>query len=227
MFHLYEYPSWDGKWGPQKGTAALQQTLLLKYDQSFDFGIYNDRPARGGTSPSVHREGRAGDLGFPGSGHPQGYAAVEALLDNAWDLGLQRIIWDRALWDKNWPTGRSYSGVNLHLDHIHYEQTWDAARYHPLTLARADALLNNEEEMTLKQNDRGLTVFDMRAGLSEYFRNPKIMFGAADPQLFDEHLVEWVKAFQVAYGLPATGGEIDGITAVQIRSWVRPRTFPG
>ena len=226
MFHKYQYPSWEGKWGPQRGTANLHQTLLLKYDQSLDFGIFNDRAARGSTAPSVHREGRAGDLGFPGSGHVQGYAALRVLIDNAQDLGLQRIIWDRRLWDAIWPNGRVYSGVNLHTDHIHYEQTWLYARQDPLTLVKADALLNPEVEMTLKINDHGLTVYDMRAGLSGYFRNPGIMSSSPNPELFDIHLASWVRAFQVAYGLPVTG-EIDGITAVQIRSWVRPRTFPG
>lgn len=223
-FHSYNYPSWDGKWGPQKGTAALQQTLLLKYDLSLDFGIYNDRAIRGGTLPSVHREGRAGDLGFPGSGHPQGYAALTALLDNAWELGLQRIIWDRTLYDAASPFGRYYGGVNPHEDHIHYEQTWQYARTAPLTLATADAILNPEVEMTLKRTDRGLAVYDMRAGLAGFFRNPDIMLAVSDPQVFDGPMVDLVKAFQHAYGLPVTG-EIDGLTAVSIRSFVRPRNF--
>jgi D-alanyl-D-alanine carboxypeptidase-like protein/putative peptidoglycan binding protein len=76
----------------------------------------------------------------------------------------------------------------------------------------------------LKLGSRGLAVYDMRAGLSEYFNDDALMLASPNPQLFDTVLKSAVERFQAAYGLPVTG-TIDGVTAVEIRSWVRPRVF--
>lgn len=155
QFHPYASASWDGTWAPQFGTRNLQLALLQRFDRSMDFGIFNDRTVRGGSSPSLHREGRAGDLGFP-SLHAQGFEARDVLLANSWELGLQALIWDRKWYSKAYPLGRYYDGVNPHRDHIHYEQTWGYARYFPLTLATAtyqigEPMLTLEEQATLNE----------------------------------------------------------------------------
>jgi hypothetical protein len=76
----------------------------------------------------------------------------------------------------------------------------------------------------LKLNDKGNAVYDMRAGLSGYFQDDALMRQSPNPQIFDAPMEAAVRQFQVNYGLAVTG-IIDGVTAVEIHSWVRPRNF--
>jgi hypothetical protein len=125
-FHRYvaAYPPCSGK--PLLGSANLQVALLERFEKSLDYGIYNCRPLTTNAAvPSIHSDGRAGDLGFPvvgGSAHVHGYLAVGLLIAYAWPLGIMGIIWDRRRWDYKTPGGRSYTGPNPHIDHIHWEQ---------------------------------------------------------------------------------------------------------
>lgn len=117
-------PPCSGK--AQKGTSYLQAALLDRFESAFDYGIYNCRPlTTDAAKPSIHSDGRAGDLGFKvsnGQPHADGFTAVEILRANAWDLGIMGIIWDRRRWDARTPWGRAYTGPNPHIDHIHFEQ---------------------------------------------------------------------------------------------------------
>lgn len=132
-FHPYvaAVPPCSGK--AQKGTSYLQAALLERFDASFDYGIYNCRALTTNAAvPSIHSDGRAGDLGFPDavtkkrtpvkSPHPQGFIAVEILRVNAWDLGIMGIIWNRRRWSARNPWGAVYNGPNPHVDHVHFEQ---------------------------------------------------------------------------------------------------------
>lgn len=128
------------------------------WDHSMNFGIYNCRQSTAGGRLSVHAEGRAADIGFPvigGVAHPQGHLLLQVLQINAWDLGLQYIIWNRRSYTRTNPTGKTYTGPNPHIDHLHVEQTWEAAKHHPLTLETAYLLLGEsmftpDEEQVLK-----------------------------------------------------------------------------
>jgi hypothetical protein len=126
----------------QPGTAALMSWLLGEYRAGRNWGIYNCRLTAGG-SPSVHGDGRAGDIGFAyvnGRPNPQGYALVERLLPKVGQLGIQRIIWARTIWDIRGK--RAYTTGASHNDHVHWEQTWSSARN--LTLATIRAVMASQ-----------------------------------------------------------------------------------
>jgi hypothetical protein len=132
------------------------------WDDSTSLGIYNCRPVRGGTTRSIHSEGRAIDIGFPvlenehgfEYANPLGHQLLKVLLKNAWGLGLQAIIWDRRWYSRSYPTGRDYNGVNPHIDHLHIEQAWNGALNLSLSTAYdlvGDMAFTPEQEQILKE----------------------------------------------------------------------------
>lgn len=90
----------------------------------------NCRAVRGGTTTSLHGEGRAVDLGINPHSAPWGSELAELLRTNSAELGIQCVIWDRRIWSGSQPHAgwRPYRGVNPHRDHIHAELSWGAAR---------------------------------------------------------------------------------------------------
>lgn len=157
------YPPCSGR--PMPGTAAIQVALLERFDRSFDYGIYNCRPLTTDASkPSIHSDGRAGDLGFPDgwtgqrrpvtNPHPQGYLAAELLRANAAELGIMGIIWNRRRWDYRSPWGRNYTGPNPHIDHVHYEQHPTLAS--TLTVGLAASLIGEPEMAFTPQEEAAL-----------------------------------------------------------------------
>lgn len=200
-------------------------TLLRDVFQSYGYevgsaGSYNYRKITNGTVWSPHAWALAIDINP--ADNPYGYVFKTDipmdLIRSAYKIEAQgQRVWK---WGGDWDGDWNFDEHTI-FDAMHFEVIAT-----PTELSQGVYFddVAQEPQPVLKLGDRGLTVYDMRAGLSGYFQNPDIMFGAADPQLFDSHMVEWVKSFQVAYGLPATGS-IDGVTAVQIRSWVRPRKF--
>lgn len=120
---------------------ALQTVLLAAYGPAGagSYGIYNCRPiAPGAPELSIHAEGRALDLSVP-EGGALGDVVLERLLAAAGRLGLQRIIYWGQQYDRHSPLGTPYGGDNPHLNHLHIEQTRDAAA--TLTEAQAHAAL--------------------------------------------------------------------------------------
>lgn len=146
MFHPNEPAFEPCAAGPQPGTANLQMTIMERFPLAMDYGIFNCRPVRGGSTLSKHGKGRAGDSGFPllpgGVANPQGYALVAVLRDTAWETGLETIIWDGQLWSSRWPNGRPYvppPGGSYHRDHVHWEQITSYAKN--LTLDQAEIII--------------------------------------------------------------------------------------
>ena len=94
--------------------------------------IYNCRRVNGGSSMSLHAEGRALDLFIPTSGeanNAKGDTIANYLVENAEHIGVQMIIWDRTIWQANRdPQWRCYTGRHSHNDHIHVELTRAAAQ---------------------------------------------------------------------------------------------------
>jgi peptidoglycan hydrolase-like protein with peptidoglycan-binding domain len=118
--------------------------VLATFPRATNLGIYNCRNARGTTTFSPHAEGRAIDVGFPlasnGRGSSYGYALVNALLKaDPSKLGIQAIIYDRKIWSAKSPSGRDYTGVHPHYDHVHIEMTRAAAD--SVTLATVRSVL--------------------------------------------------------------------------------------
>jgi len=72
--------------GPKPGTIRFQDYLRFLF-QMKSLGIYANRPARGSNQPSVHRTGRAADIG----GGPNQLTACLRFLDQHCRLALQEI----------------------------------------------------------------------------------------------------------------------------------------
>jgi hypothetical protein len=120
----WERATRDGR-GPQPGLRALWSWLDTNYPGIYRFGgIYVYRPVRGGTSLSLHAEGRALDAMIRpvnGRGDRRGYDAIERIGRHGLRLGIQTVIFDRTIWSRKSPDGRRYTGQNPHYDHSHWE----------------------------------------------------------------------------------------------------------
>lgn len=151
--------------GPTSGALALRRWLEQEYPAQYSLGIYNCRPVAGSSTLSTHAEGRAYDMGMQlvsGRGNPIGHDAIKRIGEVGDQLGIQRAIFDRTIWDQNASDGRPYRGVSPHYDHVHWELTrWGSKN---LTLE----LLNEKVGKTmaeatsgfigLKEGDSGETV---------------------------------------------------------------------
>lgn len=143
-----------------RGAAALLAWLMAnRVPPGWSGGIYNCRTVAGGTSFSIHSEGRAVDWMLPvdpvtkrGTSH--GHTLVNLLLANAWKLGLQCIIYDRVIWSAASPRGREYKGKHPHYDHLHIELAWAGANN--LNLATCVSLLGGRLERGVDVNLEGV-----------------------------------------------------------------------
>lgn len=128
----------------QPGCTALMSWYLGAYGRlgAVNSGIYNCRNVRGGSTTSLHGEGRADDLGVRPYSAAYGTALADKLRLNSAELGIQCIIWNRRIWSGSYPHAgwRPYNGVNPHVDHLHVELSWHAAR--TLTVAHIQAVLS-------------------------------------------------------------------------------------
>lgn len=134
---------------PQPGARGLMAWFLGAYGPlgGLNAGIYNCRTTRGGSATSLHGEGRAADLAIRPYSAGYGWDLARFLLSYSAELGIQCIIWDRRIWSSRYPHSgwRRYSGVNPHIDHLHVELTWAAARRSQVEMVR---LLNHYANRT-------------------------------------------------------------------------------
>jgi subtilisin family serine protease len=122
--------------GPAAGTLALRRILREQFGQRHT-EIYNCRPVRGGTSLSLHAEGRAVDFYVNAAQEDElalGNRIVQWLLAsdaagnphaNARRLGVQELIWNHQMWTAGRRSDegmRPYSGVDPHTTHLHIGQ---------------------------------------------------------------------------------------------------------
>ncbi len=109
--------------------ASLRQFINSNFPQVTKTGGYNCRKISGTNLTSVHATGRALDIHIPThngeADNDKGDPVANYLLENAQRLGIQAIIWDRAIWwSSSAGTGvGSYAGAHPHHDHIHVELT--------------------------------------------------------------------------------------------------------
>lgn len=140
MVLKYEAASWTTDVGQcMRGAIGLASGVRANFPNLQvnvgPYGCYNDRPIAGSDVPSLHREGRALDIGVPeaerGDGG-QGWAAACALVGGGVRLGVQLVLWDRhrcRLYGATpWQWARMHADTQPHLDHIHVEIRWKAAR---------------------------------------------------------------------------------------------------
>lgn len=127
------------------GARALMKWILDNTKDARNLGIYNCRTVRGGSTTSLHGEGRACDVGMPmtaGRGSKAGHALVKKLIAHASELEIQAVIYDRRIWSAKSPNGRAYTGVHPHYDHLHIELTRKGAAN--LTLAKIREILEDD-----------------------------------------------------------------------------------
>lgn len=166
------FAPWEGATnctgGPESGAKALLAYLLEEYPRGSSLGIYNCRTVRGGSTTSLHGEGRAVDLKWPmsaaGRGTASGEAVVKRLAAHGRRLGIQCIIYNRRIYSATSPNGRYYGGTHPHYDHLHIELTRAAGRNLTLATLRSvlgsttfelgDRLLRLTEPMTRGQDVR-------------------------------------------------------------------------
>lgn len=147
------WASWQGADdctdGPTSGARHLLAYLAESWPQGSSMGIYNCRSVVGGSTTSLHGEGRAVDWGMPmhrGRGTRVGRSIVDALGAHGRRLGIQAVIYDREIWSEKSPDGRYYGGQHPHYDHLHIELTWEAARR--LTLATLREVAGDRRKST-------------------------------------------------------------------------------
>lgn len=139
--------------GPQPGTLALRNAVIDLYLGIGDLGIYNCRPSSGGGGLSTHGEGRGWDARC-NANSPSGLALGNRLGRDLWthrqSLGVQRIIWNHRQIDIRQPIWRTYgcdspgSSKSHHVDHLHIELCWAAAKHQPLTSAYVKQVLSGQ-----------------------------------------------------------------------------------
>lgn len=159
------FPAWEGATrctgSAQPGAQALMRWIIEEYGDrgAQNWGIYNCRDVRGGSTTSLHGEGRALDVGFP-VGDPDGDRLRSRLLKVVGRLGIQCIIYERTIYSLKSPEGRYYDGEAPHYDHLHIELTWEAAR--DLTYETCKRVLSpvvhRAGTRTLKKGMRGADV---------------------------------------------------------------------
>jgi hypothetical protein len=115
------------------GARDLGNYLVNRFPGAKYFQGYNCRQIRGGTGMSVHGTGRAIDVFIPlhrgAADNDLGDPVANWLVENASNIGIQMIIWDRTVWSGNrsGDKARYYSGEHPHHDHLHIELTPQAA----------------------------------------------------------------------------------------------------
>lgn len=221
--------------GPQPGAKALMAWVLGAYGPlgARNLGIYNCRSVRGGSTTSLHGEGRACDFGFP-LRDPDGNVLAEALRLNSGELGIQCVIYERRIWSAKYAHSgwRPYKGANPHDDHLHVELSWWAASN--LTVARIQSILGAqvlkpivipkpapaEEYWVLQRGDDGATVLQMQKDLTY------LGFVTARDGVFGPHMQETVGNFQDAAGV-GRSERIGSVTQAHMQTVGAQGRWPG
>lgn len=115
----------------QTGARGAMSWFLAAYKNHgpLNSGIYNCRSVRGGSTTSLHGEGRAADFGLKWIKDLPIYSALaEMLRINSKTLGIQCVIFNRRIWSAGYKNWRPYTGISPHTDHLHVEISWAAAR---------------------------------------------------------------------------------------------------
>jgi hypothetical protein len=179
--HLIEYDltidvaTWTTPEHCSPGSVALSTAIEERWPillvREGAYGCYNRRPSAGG-GKSIHGDGRAIDIGVGWTPTPELLAAAhectEWLAVHARFLGVQRIIYNHRIWDRN---GWRYFAPNDHQDHAHVEQTYEAGWSNPLPLDQARVVITPPPPPPIED--------DLMAPI--YFRNSQGWVKSFDP----------------------------------------------
>jgi len=193
--------------GPQPGAKALMAWWLGTYggQGAVNTGIYNCRVIAGSSIRSLHGEGRAADLGVRPFDAGYGHDVASLLHANSAEVGIQCIIWSRHIWSGSRPFDgfRPYGGSSPHVDHLHVELSWPAARL--LTQARIVELLGGTAPpRVLKLTSprmRGEDVRSVQRALAAHFPSLNLELDG----VFGPDTEAAVRQFQAAAGIGVDG----------------------
>lgn len=102
------------------GVRAFKSWVLAQVPSARDDGCFNCRNVRGSTTTlSLHADGRAVDVGFPGLDHPDGELLFAWCIHYAEAIGAQEIIWSGRIWSWSHPFVHAYTGASAHREHVH------------------------------------------------------------------------------------------------------------
>ena len=141
----------------QPGARELGNFIRSTFESLIDLNvdgrgiqIYNCRNVSGSSTRSLHSEGRAIDVFIPtASGwtadNGKGDIIANWLIDNSEELGVQQLIWDKTIWrpSQGSASHRCYTGDSPHVDHIHVELSWAAARKETAFFTRGASILRD------------------------------------------------------------------------------------
>ncbi|MBM4291133.1 MAG: hypothetical protein FJ138_06550, partial [Deltaproteobacteria bacterium] len=110
-----------------EGARRLKAWVQSNWSQVTSIGGYSCRPINGNPNvTSIHAVGRALDIFIPLHGdaadNDLGDPVANYLVEHAQEIGVQRVIWDRTIWNGGAsPETHEYTGAHPHHDHIHVE----------------------------------------------------------------------------------------------------------
>jgi len=114
--------------GTQPGTRELERYFQNNW-RGTSLGTYNCRTVRGGSTLSLHGEGRAVDWGLDVNNAAQkavGDQLKAVLISKSASWGIQEVIWNRRYWARS-SGDIYYNGENPHYDHLHIGLNWCGA----------------------------------------------------------------------------------------------------
>lgn len=119
--------------GPMPGCTLLQRSILEFWPAATNVGTFICRPTADG-APSVHGNGRAGDIGGTST---LVQAVADWLVANHSTLGVQLVIANHRIWNvmyeaSGWrPYGCDKAGSpkDHHTSHVHWEINVDAGQH--------------------------------------------------------------------------------------------------
>ncbi|MCA9331786.1 hypothetical protein KC968_02490 [Candidatus Saccharibacteria bacterium] len=113
------------------GAASLRTVILEKWQPPVSsIGGYSCRKNTASPGTSIHGLGRALDVMIDSTtpeGLEKGNEIRNWVINNATQLGVQRVIWNKYTWAANKDGWRPYGGPNPHTDHLHIEINLDAS----------------------------------------------------------------------------------------------------
>lgn len=113
------------------GAASLKAVIEEKWRPPVtSIGGYACRKNTASEGTSIHGLGRALDVMIDGT-TPEGLAKGNEIrnwvINNATQLGVQRVIWNERTWSADRDGWREYTGPNPHIDHLHIEINLEAS----------------------------------------------------------------------------------------------------
>jgi hypothetical protein len=118
----------------QTGTVALGRAIKTVWPplvvMSGPFGCFNARRIAGSRVWSLHAEGRALDVGCGVDHLEVGWDCACHLTASHITTGVQRVMWQGHIWSiEHAGSWRQLApSAEQHMDHLHVEQRWSAAR---------------------------------------------------------------------------------------------------